>query len=862
MKVGIMRNSLSLFAILFFGALLGWPGIWSGLIFGHDTLSHLLMSRNFSNQFWSGDIYPRWLWQLNAGFGSPVFHFYGPVPFYVAACLKPLFSNDPEGWHQIGLAASMALILSGFSAYAWLRNISGEKAALAGAVLYMVVPYHLSIDFYQRFSFGELWGFVWMPLILLFVRGIAKHDNKAIIGLAVSYSLLVMTHLPTTLLFSPLVLIYALWAPEYGARLQSFMRVSAGMAVGMGLSAVYLLPALTQQGDANFDVMRSGHFLFQNSFLSLPESLFDGSRRFSSGLARSMTLLLVVMLVVRLHSKKLTDDRKRREQQFWVVVAVVAFMMMLGPSEPIWQLFPLFQKVQFAWRLGAIMTLATVAIVSLWVETAGCFRIFRNPVAAAILALIFILQMLPLFENVWIVRHLSSEPSIAFFKGYFKDNNTSVETQLSAAEFGRYGFFLPKSADMKLFLDSPESVSAMTRWASEKPIAQIRNGEGVISSSVMQPARIEFYMNSKTGGQVALHQFYYPGWVAFMEGRDTRLVVSSTEPDGLVAVDVPPGSHLIRLERELLPDEVLGRNVSVLAVLLLVAIVLWTRWQGHSGRQGNQEANDDRHTADAFATSWNHLPEGSVYTREQFEDWLHPITAKDILGKNVLELGCGNGSLMIHMFHWEPKHLDGVDLGDSVISAQRNMSKQPFSHWTIHKADMIGYKSEQPRDVVYSIGVLHHLKNPKEGLDSVIANTARGGRFHCWVYAKEGNGLVRLIVDPIRIISSRLPWWITKYCVATPLVMPYFLYAKAIGSLGKLSLVKNFPLYEYSLWISRRNFGFFRHVAFDQLVTPQTTYISESTIRHWLSSYDNVDRGSLYVIMRNGNSWKFGGVVK
>lgn len=270
----------------------------------------------------------------------------------------------------------------------------------------------------------------------------------------------------------------------------------------------------------------------------------------------------------------------------------------------------------------------------------------------------------------------------------------------------------------------------------------------------------------------------------------------------------------------------------------------------------------DQQTAAAFANSWNHLPSGSVYTREQFDDWLSPITAADVRGKRVLEMGCGNGSLLVHMADWSPAFLEGVDLGDSVKSAQDNMSRLPFRSWRITQADMTGFRSDQPFDLVYSIGVLHHLKDPKLGLDAVIANTRSGGRFHCWVYAEEGNGVVIHLVDPIRRIASRLPWWFTKYFMATPLVLPYYFYAKAVSRLGRLSWIRKLPLYEYSCWISRRDFGFFRHVAFDQLVTPQTAYISRHTIEGWLASYDNIDRDSVYIVMRNGNSWKFGGHLK
>lgn len=269
---------------------------------------------------------------------------------------------------------------------------------------------------------------------------------------------------------------------------------------------------------------------------------------------------------------------------------------------------------------------------------------------------------------------------------------------------------------------------------------------------------------------------------------------------------------------------------------------------------------DDIKTADAFADSWNNLADGSVYTKQQFEDWMLPLTQKDIQGHSVLEMGCGNGSLMVHVTEWFPSYMEGVDLGDSVKSATNNLKLLNFKNWKITKADIVTFESKG-FDLVYCIGVLHHLKKPKDGLGSVIRNVKPGGRFHCWVYAREGNGLIVYIVDPIRKLASRFPWWFTKYFVATSLVSIYFLYAKFLSHFEGVQLLKKLPLYDYSIWIGKREFAFFRHVAFDQLVSPQTTYIDKQTIESWLQSFNNIKPGSSYIIMRNRNSWKFGGVV-
>jgi SAM-dependent methyltransferase len=161
-------------------------------------------------------------------------------------------------------------------------------------------------------------------------------------------------------------------------------------------------------------------------------------------------------------------------------------------------------------------------------------------------------------------------------------------------------------------------------------------------------------------------------------------------------------------------------------------------------------------------------------------------------------------------------------------------------------------------DLVYSIGVLHHLQEPELGFVAVLDNVKAKGRFHCWVYAREGNGLVIAIVEPIRRVASRLPWWVTKYLIATPLAVPFWAYAKLLSKLPDWRWLQRLPLYRYSLWIARREFAFFRHVAFDQLVTPQTTYVDRATVERWLRD-PRVLPGSTYIVFRNGNSWKFGG---
>ena len=271
----------------------------------------------------------------------------------------------------------------------------------------------------------------------------------------------------------------------------------------------------------------------------------------------------------------------------------------------------------------------------------------------------------------------------------------------------------------------------------------------------------------------------------------------------------------------------------------------------------------DQATADGFAASWNTVGIGSVYTAEQFRDWMAPLDAAGFAGRDVLELGFGNGSLLYHMARCSPSRLVGVELGDTLEQTRRNLA--PVAAATtieLHRGDLLAVDLGS-FDLVYSIGVLHHLADPDAGLEAVLRHTCPGGHFHCWVYAREGNWIVRTLVEPLRRISCRLPWWLTKYLLAMPLVTPFFLYAKSIARLSRREplprpLRAALPLHDYSLWIAQRPFGFFHHVAFDQLVTPQTTYLPRHRVEQWLR-HPLVDPASTYLVFRNANSWKFGG---
>ena len=270
----------------------------------------------------------------------------------------------------------------------------------------------------------------------------------------------------------------------------------------------------------------------------------------------------------------------------------------------------------------------------------------------------------------------------------------------------------------------------------------------------------------------------------------------------------------------------------------------------------------DLETSKKFSNSWNNVYNPSVYTYEQVTEWISPWKVSELEGQSVLELGCGCGAILYHLQNISSIRLSGIDLGSSVTTARKLLHEDV----NIIQADLTDHKKVLSLlgkfDRCYCIGVLHHLSEPQKGFESLLKLTKPGGYFHAWVYAYEGNWVVRIFVEPLRIIVNQLPWWINKFFIALPLSIPFYFYGKLCSLLKKFGFSNlHIPLFDYMLWISKRDFRFHHHVAFDQLVTPTTHYIKRGRIEKWLE-HPQIDPNSIYIKFRNGNGWKFGGRIK
>lgn len=298
-------------------------------------------SQQFTALLRDGNLYPRWLPWSYGGLGSPAFYYYAPLSFHVAALFGLLrFST----YGALLATFCVGWFASGVTMHSWLKGRA--RSPIAGALLYMVLPYHV-MDFYGRGALAEFCAFAVAPLVALGVRHAAERGRGAPLGLA--FATLIMTHLPTAVIVSVLLIApYAIWLARTNP--QRLFPIARGVAGGLAGAAIYLIPALTLQGYSSVGALWDVKFLQPVSWSLLHPALW---------VSKSYVFLFAG---VALYTAVASIILGGRHGGYWTWCTIGVALIVAGLVPGFWSL-PVIKAVQFPWRalLLAEFGLATVA---------------------------------------------------------------------------------------------------------------------------------------------------------------------------------------------------------------------------------------------------------------------------------------------------------------------------------------------------------------------------------------------------------------------------------------------------------------------------------------------------------------------
>ncbi len=194
-----------------------------GLPITHDGQDHIARIANFYRNISEGTVIPRWAGNLNWGYGHPILMFLYPLPSYTASLFHYFGFSLID---SLKIVFALFYVMSGIGMYLWLKEIMGVKAGVVGSLLYVFAPYRF-VDLYVRGAIGEHVAFAFVPFVLYFLTKISGEQRRRdIIGCAVSFAFLVLSHNAISLMFLPVIAFYILYLSFSSKKLKQFIFVS------------------------------------------------------------------------------------------------------------------------------------------------------------------------------------------------------------------------------------------------------------------------------------------------------------------------------------------------------------------------------------------------------------------------------------------------------------------------------------------------------------------------------------------------------------------------------------------------------------------------------------------------------------
>ncbi len=496
----------------------------------YDSESHLIRMSVFHEAISDFQIPPRWSTRLAGGFGSPVLMFNWSLPYYLA---EPFLFLGLTLTASYKIVLGLGLVLSFLSMYWFIKAWkNSDLAALAGAVFYVYAPYRFT-DIYIRGATGEALAFVFWPLLFL-----AVIKNSKILG-SLSFFLLMLSHQVMFLMILPLWIIFALMNNH-----KSLSHIIWGLL----LSAFFWIPAFFQQGNIAISGVVNNEY--QNQFIPL-QALFSDPLFWTPNLARWLTfynigwpqmLVGIVSVIASLSlskakqsptgSPRLRLRRNPRDDTLLILFFFLSIFLITSYSQILWKIIPMISTVVYP-----------VRFLSLAIFTSGILVAFLISKSKNRLPITLLLISINLILNFSSLR--PSPTRILMPDAYYYQSTLTSDMS---------GEFLPKWVK-KGFFGQPEKYD-------------------FYFPATFSTSGFSYNYNAEKDTAIKLHQFYFPNWKIYDNGKLTTARVSE---NGEMVINIAGGNHKIRGEFSSTPLETFSSLISILSFIIFIAITLSSR---------------------------------------------------------------------------------------------------------------------------------------------------------------------------------------------------------------------------------------------------------------------------------------------
>ena len=538
--------------------------IW-GIPAGADLDNHFRFMMPFYDEISHGNLAPGWLAESNFGFGDARFRFYPPVLYYSLS----LFRMLTGGWYIATLAVfTLFCVIGAVGVYYWSRQNLSSPTSVCAALLFSFAPYHLT-QFYQASLLAEFAATAFLPFAFLFVERITSNKSKGlydtlfnIAGVAVSFSLIVTTHLPVTVIGSLALGLFALLSTDWKLNKKALIFAALGIALGLVLSSWFWVKMLSeldwiQAGEK----VQSAYYDYRNNFIFSPFSPPNLNTYFAGYVAAlTIGLFLPAVIVLRRLFTSKTDENSldkyfapnaenpRRRLRNAVLIALFSVFMTTDLSRPLWAVIPKLKDIQFPYRWLAVTSVVICPAIALsiqvWLDRIRQknFRAIHIPVYLIFAAALF-----------FSVKDLVID-------GTFRSSEDFTRHIQEIRGAQSFNDWLPKGAS------ELKNIQPLT--------GQIDPGNRQLVVASFQTHTRRFMLTEGDVVQVRLRSYYYPLWRATVLGTQ-QPTATAQAPDGTLLVAAPPEACEIEVTFTEPPRTKISYTIAALAWTFTLVLLIF-----------------------------------------------------------------------------------------------------------------------------------------------------------------------------------------------------------------------------------------------------------------------------------------------
>jgi hypothetical protein len=519
----------------------------------------------------TGQVYPRYAPGLVYGYGSPLFNYFPPVPYYVPLGLHVLGLDYLPAWLLAMVAYSY---LASWGAYLLGKQWAGMGAGIITSIAYVYAPYML-FDSIARGTIIEYAGLAGLPWVLWALTLLAKNPSRWAWWRAVMiFALFIPLHNVVTLHGAILIALYSILLIGLSERrVQTLMRLALVGIAGVALTTFFWLPALTEtdavkinvitENLSSIDVTRYLRPLGES--LALPHTADITHQQAPIPITVSWASLLLMGIGTIFAWRRKTTTR-------WILFFVVAISsLMLFMNTPtsawLWNNVPLLDYTQFAWRtLGiASLTIALGAGIGAYEIAQTITQRTSTEITKIVLYSVFAVLLVTYSLSWTYTRHID-------LPAHSMQDVHDYERRTGELSLSSYSEYLPITNSAP-----PDADALQPRYAESDNIA--RSLHPAIQDASWRGVSAELQVSLEEPTHIDFDWLYVQGWQASYDGTslDGNTIAGNLEampsPDvGLVRFELPSGNYMLNIQLQPTSRQTSANNISIIAIIVVVAV--------------------------------------------------------------------------------------------------------------------------------------------------------------------------------------------------------------------------------------------------------------------------------------------------